>query len=186
MAEASNPDAPAERSRKYALPERERRFLLREVPPGEVVRTRRLTDDYVRGTRLRVRRSVETAAGVEETFYKLTQKVPAPDGTPGLITNFYLSAAEYELLATLPAQRLEKTRYSVPPFGIDVFEPPLDGLFIAEIEFDGEEASRAFPPPAFAVAEVTHDLRFTGGRLITTTREQLRAALASYGVHLSV
>jgi len=183
-ADILNPSAPPDKSRKYALPERERRFLLACLPDNPViVRTARITDHYLLGTRLRVRHTVEAADGSTRVVYKFTQKVPAPDGSPGLITTVYLDQAEYDALTTLPARQLRKTRYSIPPFGIDVFDPPLHGLTMAEIEFPSEAAFHAFAPPSFAVAEVTNDIRFTGGRLVTTTRDALLQALADFEIY---
>ena len=85
--------------------------------------------------------------------FKFTQKVPAgrPGYVQGLITNTYLSAAEYDLLATLPAAVLSKTRLSVPPLGIDVFEPPLHGLIMADAEFGTDSEAQSFLPPPAAV-----------------------------------
>jgi CYTH domain-containing protein len=167
----------------YARVERERRFLLAgPPPPAEVTMSRRITDRYLPGTRLRLRRIEAVPSGVCE--YKFTQKVPAdrPDHCQGLITNTYLSVAEYELLATLPAATLAKTRLSVPPLSIDVFEPPLHGLVLAEIEFTSDEAALVFVPPVPVVAEVTDDPRSRGGTLAYTRRDDLLAWLAEYGV----
>ena len=80
----------------------------------------------------------------------------------GLITNTYLSAAEYDLLASLPAEVLSKTRLSVPPLSIDVFNPPLHGLVLADVEISTDEAAHSFLLPPAAIAEVTDDARFTG------------------------
>ena len=84
----------------------------------------------------------------------------------GLITNTYLSAAEYDLLASLPAEVLSKTRLSVPPLSIDVFNPPLHGLVLADVEISTDEAAYSFLLPPAAIAEVTDDARFTGGSLV--------------------
>lgn len=181
-----NPSAPPGKSRKYALFERERCFLLAALPDRPVVRTTRITDRYVLGTRLRIRQMVEAAGGSTTVVYKLTQKVPAADSGPGLITTFYLSERESTALAALPAQKLRKTRYSMPPFGVDVFDPPLNGLTLAEVEFASDDALNAFVPPPFAVAEVTRDVRFTGGRLVTTDRDELLQILASFGIRPGV
>jgi hypothetical protein len=60
----------------------------------------------------------------------------------------YLSRAEHDhLAAALPGTTLAKTRYSIPPLGIDVFDPPLHGLIIAEAEFGTEAELHAFQPP---------------------------------------
>lgn len=112
------------RGGKYARIERERRFLLAGSPPLPAVSARRrITDRYLPGTRLRLRRvdwddsgSRPGHAGQDDgqAEFKLTQKLPAGrlGHVRGLITNTYLSATEYELLASLPAGVLTKTRFS--------------------------------------------------------------------------
>jgi CYTH domain-containing protein len=169
---------------KYARVERERRFLMAAAPTEGVTRTRHIIDRYILGTRLRLRRVRDMATGSCEL--KLTQKLPAgePGHVQGSITNTYLSPAEHDLLATLPAAVLCKTRLSVPPLGVDVFEPPLHGLVLAEAEFESDEQALSFRPPLEAVAEVTEDPRFTGGRLVRARRHDLVAWLADYGIEL--
>lgn len=101
---------------KYARVERERRFLLAEPPaPSAVTVSRVISDRYVTGTRLRLRRADFSDGRCE---LKLTQKVPIsqPGAIQGLITNTYLSPAEYDVIASLPATLLSKTRFSVPPW----------------------------------------------------------------------
>jgi CYTH domain-containing protein len=175
------------REGKYARIERERRFLLAGPPPASaVVATRQITDRYLIGTRLRLRRAEHQDTAACE--YKLTQKVPAsqPGPVQGLITNTYLSRTEYDLLASLPAAVLAKTRLSVPPLGIDIFGPPLHGLVLAEAEFTADQAARSFLPPPDSVAEVTDDTRFTGGRLAQTSRQDLLTWLAEYRISSGV
>ena len=166
---------------KYARVERERRFLLAQLPPGAVVvRVAQITDRYLTGTRLRLRRMQHADTGACE--YKFTQKIPAdrPGPTQGLITNTYLDQGEYDLLATLPALVLSKTRLSVSPMGIDVFDGPLTGLVLAEAEFTTDAEAAGFVPPSYCLAEVTTDARFTGGRLAGTTNDELRTWLTDY------
>lgn len=137
---------------------------MREPPDSAAVKAEvEITDVYFLGTRLRLRRMVDRRGG-RAAIYKLTQKVPGA-GTGGLITNIYLSESEYDLLAQLDGSTLEKVRYTVPPFGIDVFLPPLEGLVLAEAEFDDDEAMAAATAPDGAITEVTDDVRFTGGYL---------------------
>ena len=178
----SRPEDPI-REGKYARVERERRFLLTGPPPS-VTTSRRITDRYLPGTRLRLRRVHHLDSGTCE--FKFTQKVPAaqPGFVQGLITNTYLSEAEYDLLAALPAEVLSKTRLTVPPLSIDVFDPPLHGLVLADAEFSTDAAARSFLPPPAAVAEVTDDARFTGGSLVRARRHDLLAWLAEYGIEL--
>jgi CYTH domain-containing protein len=168
---------------KYARVERERRFLLAGPPsPSAITGSRRITDRYLPGTRLRLRRVDYCDSGACE--FKFTQKVPAgrPGFVQGLITNTYLSAAEYDLLASLPAAALSKTRLSVPPLSVDIFDPPLHGLVMADIEFSTDEEAQSFLRPPAAVAEVTDDPRFTGGSLVRARRHDLLAWLAEYGI----
>jgi CYTH domain-containing protein len=167
---------------KYARVERERRFLLAGLPKDQpATAIHKITDRYLIGTTLRLRHMADQRDG---HHYKFTQKIPTdhPGPVQGLITNTYLSKAEYDLLAQLPGKMLIKTRYSVPPLGIDVFAGPLHGLVLAEAEFDTNNAMLAFRPPSYVTAEVTNDPRFTGGSLVNTTREQLTSWLADYGI----
>jgi CYTH domain-containing protein len=177
-----NPSAPPGKSQRYSRPERERRFLLAGLPDIAVERTVCISDRYLVGTRLRLRKMVEMHGVSTNTYYKLTQKVPAPDGGPGLLSTTYLNVDEFSLLATLPATALRKTRYSVPPFGIDAYDAPLGSLILAEVEFDDDAAMSAFEPPAWIVAEVTFDSRFTGGRFSTMQAGELAGLLAEFGV----
>lgn len=176
-----NPSAPPGKSTKYARHEHERRFLLTEIPPGEPERTVAISDRYITGTRLRLRRMVQLRPAGPSVF-KLTQKVADSDGGPGLITNTYLEESEYDVFAALPAALLTKTRHSLSPLAVDVFDGPLAGLVLAEAEFETAAACRAFAPPEFLGHEVTHDRRFTGGALAATEAEELGALLRSLGL----
>jgi CYTH domain-containing protein len=169
---------------KYARIERERRFLLDRFPGADVVRVRRITDRYLDGTRLRLREQIE---GDGPAVYKLTQKVPARTGgaQQGSITNIYLAEEEFRLLAQLPAKMLRKVRYSVPPFGIDVFEGALEGLRLAEAEFDSDAEADALILPEYILREVTDDARFTGGQLVCASRADIEGWLTEYGLTLS-
>lgn len=147
-----------------------------------MVRVTRIVDRYLPGTRIRLRHAIEVVGNgeLERSVYKLTQKLPGPTAEPGLITTLYLDAAEYALLAQLPATSLRKTRLSVPPFGVDVFEDALGGLVLGEAEFNDEQSMRSFVPPSGVIAEVTSDERLTGGRLVDTTPSELAAVLTEY------
>lgn len=181
-----NSSAPEGKDTKYARYEHERRFLLTDPPLEEVVRTVEIEDRYLSGTRVRLRRAVTVSDdAATSTVYKLTQKIPRADGSPGLITTFYLDVSEYETFSRLPGHCLDKTRVSVPPLGIDCFSGPLAGLYLAEAEFDTQADMDAFVPPGFVVADVTSDVRFTGGQLAVTGRSDLRETLAEYRIILA-
>jgi CYTH domain-containing protein len=170
---------------RYARAEIERRFLLAGVPDGEeVLTTRRIDDRYLDGTRLRLRRMAQDGGPTE---LKLTQKLSAPDGhgRQGALTTLYLSDDEYAALAVLPAAPLAKSRLSIVPYGVDVFGGHLDGLVLAEVEFESAADGAAFRPAAFCHAEVTADRRFTGGELVRASRAHVRAWTAEYGIDLA-
>jgi CYTH domain-containing protein len=171
---------------KYARTEIERRFLLAGVPDGaEVLESVDIEDRYLDGTRLRLRRQVRRG---DPAVLKLTQKLAAAGagehGEQGVLTTLYLSSAEHAALVTLPAASLRKTRLRIAPYGIDVFAAPLDGLVLAEIEFDALDEAAAFRPAPFCVAEVSADRRFTGGSLARASRDEVAAWAAEYGIEL--
>lgn len=168
---------------RYAHPECERRWLLDGPPPG-LVAPRDIVDRYLDGTRLRLRRVGGT--GDEPSLYKLGQKVRADLDDPSavMLTNIYLDEDEYDRLLVLPAAELHKTRHELERdddrFAVDVFGGELDGLVLAEIELD-PDTPPTLPPPR-AVADVTTDDRFSGGRLARTTAADLNDLLAAFGL----
>jgi CYTH domain-containing protein len=168
---------------RYARVERERRYLLSELPPGLKLSDRhtQITDNYVTGTRLRLRkvRSPET----NEWTLKLTQKqAPSPpDFSRTLITNIYLSPYEYEVLSVFEGNELRKNRYPYEHEGrlysVDVFLGPLRGLLLAETDFAADDEMDTFPAPPFALLDVSRDELFTGARLVELTAEEIRREL---------
>jgi hypothetical protein len=179
---ARHPDAPGGKETKYARIERERRFLLATVPVGTPVHRVLIEDRYLRDTRLRLRRMTDLDGAAKRVIYKLTQKIPTTTGSTGLITTMYLSAAEYGSLAGLPAAPLRKVRSSFPPMGVDAFEGSLRGLILAEAEFEDATEEKRYRPPVEAVTEVTDDVRFTGGRLVTLSIDEVTDLLVSFGI----
>ena len=134
--------------------------------------------------RLRLREQEEKCS---PPVFKLTQKIPAPASAAqqGYITTMYLDRDTHERLSQLSAKILAKVRYSVPPLGIDVFEGVLEGLVLAEAEFDSAAEAEAFAIPDFIVHEVSSDDRFTGGILVHASRRDLETWLSDYGLRLS-
>ena len=168
---------------KYAHVERERRYLLRTLPPGlepSHYHTQ-IFDNYMTNTRLRLRKV--RFPKEREWTWKLTQKfAPNPeDFSRTFITNIYLTQAEYEMLAIFEGNEIRKNRYPYSmeghKFSIDAFLGALYGLILAEIEFDSDEEMDSFPLPPFAVMEVTSDPMFTGARLVELTADKIREEL---------
>jgi CYTH domain-containing protein len=163
---------------KYAQFELERRWLLTSLPkPLQNSDTFHLiTDRYIIGTPLRLRR-MENAVG-QVVALKLTQKYQAVDQSAyaTTITNFYLDGVSYETLLSLPAKTLRKKRYPLQngryKFSIDQFVGSLTGLLLAEIEQPDMPSLMQTPQPIFAQREVTEEPAFTGGELVQLTAEQ--------------
>jgi hypothetical protein len=84
-----------------------------------------------------------------ETIWKLTQKIRSDPRDPAIvsITNTYLSREEYELLASL-------------------YPRALAGLRLAVVEVT--DLAEPLPRAAWLGREVTHDDRYSGGRLSRT------------------
>lgn len=125
-------------SLKYAVVERERRFLLHEVPDGSGPATT-IEDRYVSGSRLRLR---EMVAPDGTRTRKLCHKVRLDDTAREVAcTNMYLDDAEWSLLVELPAVRLRKRRVVLPlesvaggTVAIDAFDGEARGLVLAEVD----------------------------------------------------
>jgi len=169
---------------KYARIEHERRFLLRQLPAEFAAAPRReLFDRYITGTRLRLREQRDDDA---PAVYKLTQKVGQPNTgyRQGWITTMLLEEREFRALAQLAADTITKTRYRLPPLCADVFAGRLVGLVLAEAEFASREEACDFQAPAFAVAEVSENERFTGGKLAAATRTEVESWLAAFDLGL--
>jgi CYTH domain-containing protein len=173
---------------KYARIERERRYLLPDLPEGlsRADHHLQITDNYLTGTRLRIRkvRNPKTNKWV----VKFTQKfAPAPrDLSRTIITNIYLNAIEAETLSIFAANEIRKNRYPFQfegrQFSIDMFIGDLFGLVLAEVSFETDEELDNFAMPPFALADVTNIELFTGGRLSELTFADLKNEIAKSGL----
>ena len=165
---------------KYARIERERRYLLQDLPEGMTRADHHLqiTDNYITGTRLRIRKVRDPKTN--KWVVKFTQKfAPNPDDfSRTMITNLYLNPIEAETLSIFAANEIRKNRYYYEHegtrFGIDMFIGDLFGLVLAEASFETDEELDNFQPPPFALAEVTNLETFTGGRLSELKYEDVR------------
>ncbi len=82
-----------------------------------------------------------------------------------------LADADFDALwALTEGKRLRKTRYDIPWHGgrtveLDVYAGRLEGLWVAEVEFDDEASARAFKPPGFFGREITGDPAYRNEKL---------------------
>jgi CYTH domain-containing protein len=173
---------------KYARVERERRYLLRDLPEGLTRADPHLqiTDNYITGSRLRIRKVRDPRTN--KWAVKFAQKfAPDPnDLSRTIITNTYLNALEAEVLSVFNSNEIRKNRYPFEfegrKFSIDMFLGDLFGLVLAEVSFDTDEELDSFPKPPFALADVTNEPLFSGGKLCELTFSDIRAAVAERGL----
>ncbi len=149
---------------KYALVERERRYLVAEVPEG-VVEVRQISDYYLDGTRLRLREVISSDGIVTR---KLGHKVRlTSEPSEVACTSVYLDDHEWELLLALPSRRLRKTRNIIERDGIRLAIDELaDGTLLAEID-DGDGAPCRVPDWLQVIRDVTTEEQWTGAKLAT-------------------
>src|SRR3979490_1247420 len=138
---------------RYARIERERRYLLQDLPEGLTRADHHLqiTDNYITGTRLRIRKVRDPKTN--KWIVKFTQKfAPDPeDLSRTLITNTYLNVIEADTLAVFEANEIRKNRYPFEfagrRFTVDMFLGDLFGLVLAEVSFDTDQELEDFEKP---------------------------------------
>ena len=148
-----------------------------------MVRICHITDRYIDGTRLRLREQTDDGG---PAIFKLTQKVPfrKNGAKQELITSIYVTEASF--VCWLKSRERCSVRFATAySFGIDVFEDSLQGLRLAEAEFNSAGEADALIVPDFILHEVTDDERFTGGQLVCASRTSLKNWLAEYEMTLS-
>ena len=173
---------------KYARVERERRFLLKDLPEGLTRADPHLqiTDNYITGTRLRLRKVRDPRTN--KWIVKLTQKfAPNPDDlSRTIITNTYLNPLEADTLSVSSTNEIRKNRYYFDfegrRFSIDMFLGDLFGLVLAEVGFETDKELDNFSKPPFALADVTNEQLFTGGKLCELTFSEVREAIRESGL----
>jgi CYTH domain-containing protein len=173
---------------KYARVERERRYLLEDLPEGltRVDSHFQITDNYITGTRLRIRKAREPRTN--KWTVKFTQKIaPNPaDLSRTIITNTYLNALEADVMSVFHSNEIRKNRYPFEfagrKFAIDMFLGDLFGLVLAEVSFETDEELDSFPKPPFAIADVTNNELFSGGKLCEMTFAAVRAEIIKSGL----
>ena len=144
----------------------ERKFLVDEVPddldqyPSDQISQGYLAVDGS-GTQVRLRRR----------GYHTLLTVKSGRGLSRAEEEFVIDGPRFERLwPATEGRRVEKTRYKMPlddglTLELDVFSGALEGLVMAEVEFETVEAAHAFVPPAWLRPEVTEDRRYGNASL---------------------
>jgi CYTH domain-containing protein len=148
----------------------ERKFRVESAPDSVLAGApARIAQGYLAvgsdGTEVRLRRKGD----------RYSQTVKRGSGLRRRETEVTLSGEQFDSLwKHTEGRRLEKDRYEVPyrdvVIEVDVFRGALEGLIVAEVEFDSVEASRGFEPPAWFGDEVTEDGAYRNRNLATKGR----------------
>ncbi len=125
----------------------ERKFLVDKLPdPGLLSAPTSIDQGYLAassdGTEVRLRRK-------GGRFY---QTIKQGQGLSRLQTEITLSGEQFESMwPHTEGRRVNKHRHEIPCgphiIELDVFKGPLEGLIVAEVEFDSVEQSAGFDPP---------------------------------------
>ena len=143
--------------------ERERKWLIDEAPA-----------DLPAGVRLRqgyVAQDADASVRVREAGAAgCTATVKSGTGAVRTEVEWPISRAEFDALwPSTENRRVAKTRHRLPwgshTIEVDVFAGDLDGLVVAEVEFDSDDAMQRFEPPTWFGLDVTHDGRYSNASL---------------------
>jgi adenylate cyclase len=136
----------------------ERKFLVPEPPDLSDAEAKEIEQGYLAvGTdaEVRLRRKGDSLLLTAKRGGGLSREEAEVELDPGA----------FEALWPLTeGRRIHKRRHLVPHGGleieVDIYAGDLDGLVVAEVEFDSEETARAFEPPEWLGDEVTGDERY--------------------------
>ncbi len=167
--------------------EQERTFLVKRIPEElETFNKKEMVDIYYpleeRHPTLRLRKNGDR--------YELTSKKPPENmDTSSLIEEtVHLTKEEYESLAKNPGKVVKKIRHWTDKvidgkkvrIEIDVFKDNLEGLVLADFEFENEAYKKTFSIPHYCMAEVTQEEALAGGMLCGKRYEDITEFLKKY------
>lgn len=149
------------------MPEIERKFLVATIPEGLLQ-----TDSAVRQGYLSIRPVEVRIRSRDGDRHELTVK--SVGGLTRTEINVALTAEQFNDLWQLVDGVIEKTRHEVEIAGhvveVDVYGGKLDGLVIAEVEFDSEQEAASFVPLPWFDQEVTDDPHYRNAALASADK----------------
>ena len=167
---------------KTARTELYRLFLIERLPEPLTPMSAhiQLFDNYIENTRLRLRniRVPET----KEWRHVLQQRFPAGQAGCWKVAEIFLNEPEYLAFERFEGREIRKNRYfhefDSRMFAFDVYLGRLWGLNRARVDFESEAELEDFPPPPFAIFEVTNEEFFDEAKLVNQKFEDVREAVA--------
>ncbi|MCI0536621.1 MAG: hypothetical protein L0Z50_15485 [Verrucomicrobiales bacterium] len=138
----------------------ERKFLVRQLPPGW---RRNASSQIVQGYFPTAGKELEIRLRRNGSQYFITIK--AGHGQRRLEQEIQIPEPTFRSLWPLTrTARIAKRRYTIPFRGhtieVDVYQGPHRGLRTADIEFDSVRQSRSFEPPEWLGREITGSRRY--------------------------
>lgn len=150
---------------KEANIEIERKFLVYALPANfKIFPHKEIVQGYLK----------ISADGTEERLRKMNGKyyktVKSGSGKIRTENETEITEEEFNNLWSLTeGKRIEKTRYDISDnvglIELDIYHGKLDGLITVEIEFDSENASNIFVPPAWFGDDITDDINYKNQNL---------------------
>lgn len=169
---------------KTAQTELRRLFLVHGLPEplSHASSHLQLFDNYIKGTRLRLRQIRDPYSKVWTRI--LQQHFPVGDGheSIGKLAEIYLHEDEYALFEQFEGREIRKNRYFHDIDGIsvafDVYLGPLWGLNTARVDFEELKEMADFTPPPSFILEVSDDPFFAGDSLVDRRFEDVQLYVA--------
>jgi CYTH domain-containing protein len=164
--------------------ELERTFLLKYLPENlGKCSFKEVLDIYVpkaaRHPRIRIRKMGQT--------FEITKKeqISKADASRQTEQTLPLTKEEFRALSKLEGKRIYKRRYIYNYKGrtaeIDIFKKELEGLAIAEFEFNDYSDMNSFKMPEFCLADVTQEEFIAGGVLCGKSYPDIEKKLSKFG-----
>jgi adenylate cyclase len=143
----------------------ERKFLVKELPP-EIDRYPH--SEIMQGYLIVTDNDIEVRIRKKGVLYSETVKAGS-----GLVRQeSEKEITEKQFFDHWPlteGKRIQKVRYEIEHedvlIELDIYSGELEGLVVAEVEFESEEESSHFTPPDWFGEEVTHDERYKNKNL---------------------
>ena len=170
--------------------EMHRAFLIEglPVPLSRASAHIQIFDNYIHGTRLRIRSVRDPETAVWTRILQQRFPVNEDDLSELKFAEIYLNDAEHAHFEIFEGTEIRKNRYfhefDERTFAFDVYLGPLWGLNVARIEFEAADELDQFEPPPFAVVEITNDPFFLGEILVTKSFEEVRTEVSKLTDHI--
>lgn len=164
--------------------ELERTFLPKFLPDGlEKCKSCEIFDIYIPKSSIHPILRIRKIDGK----FEITKKIPVEnkDASHHEEKTISLSEKEFEALSSVSGKTIHKTRYYYEYGGkmleIDVFNGPLEGLVLVDLEFQSENEKNNFPIPPFCLADVTNEWFSAGGMLCGKSYSDIETELKKFG-----